>query len=291
MDNPQAQKARAFHALHLAQTGFILPNAWDVGSALVLAAAGFPAIATTSAGIAFSLGRPDYQVADPSLAVGRDEMLSRAGQIAAALAIPVSADLEAGYGDAPQTVAETVRLAIEAGLAGGNIEDARPGGGLYDEGLAAERIAAAHDAARASGGRFVLNARTDALQDGGPEAVAAAIRRANLYRAAGADCLFVPGTTDPGLVRTLAAEIEGPLNVVMGLGEALGSAGALIAAGARRITFGGSLARAALGLVARAARELQQAGTIGYAAGQLPQAELNRLFAAARGRAGQAASA
>ncbi|MFC3079144.1 isocitrate lyase/phosphoenolpyruvate mutase family protein [Phenylobacterium terrae] len=287
MDISQATKARAFQALHLAQTGFILPNAWDVGTALLLAAAGFPAVATTSAGIAFSLGRPDYQVADPRLAVSRDEMLRRSGEIAAALSAPVSADLEAGYGETPEAVAETVRMAIAAGLAGGNIEDARPGGGLYDEVLAAERIAAAREA---GGDRFVLNARTDALQAGAPESLAACIRRANLYRAAGADCLFTPGTTDPAVVRTLVAEIDGPLNVVMGLGEAGGDARELIAAGVKRVTLGGSLARAALGLVRRAAEELRDEGTISYARGQLPQSELNRLFAAARATAEQASA-
>lgn len=277
----QAARTAVFRALH--ERGFILPNAWDVGSAVVLAEAGFPAVATTSAGIAFSLGRPDYQVADHRLALSREETLARAGEIAAALAVPVSADLEAGYGDAPEAVAETVRLAASAGLVGGNIEDARPGGALYDEALATERIAAAAEAARAAGG-FVLNARTDALQAGEEDPLADAIRRANLYRAAGADCLFVPGTTDPATVRTLAAEIEGPLNVVMGLGEAGGNARELLAAGARRVTLGGSLARAALGLVRRGARELIEAGTIGYAAGQIPHGELNRLFAEARGR-------
>src|SRR5690606_19086128 len=124
----QAARTAVFRALH--ERGFILPNAWDVGSAVVLAEAGFPAVATTSAGIAFSLGRPDYQVADHRLALSREETLARAGEIAAALAVPVSADLEAGYGDAPEAVAETVRLAASAGLVGGNIEDARPGGGL-----------------------------------------------------------------------------------------------------------------------------------------------------------------
>lgn len=281
-------KAAAFRALHEAETGFILPNAWDVGSALVLAAAGFPAVATTSAGIAFSLGRPDYQVADPRLAVGREAMIARAGEIAAALRVPVSADLEAGYGDKPEDVAQTVRLAVAAGLAGGNIEDAKPGGGLYDETLAAERIAAAREAA---GDAFVLNARTDALQDGGPAAAAAAVRRANLYRRAGADCLFTPGTTDLSVVRTLVAEIDGPLNVVMGLGEAGGDARALIAAGVKRVTLGGSLARAALGLVRQAARELQEHGTIAYARSQLPHGELNRLFAAARAPAVKGAAA
>lgn len=284
MSEASDAKARAFKAMH--EQGFILPNAWDLGSALILAAEGFAAIATTSAGVAFTLGKPDYRVADRALAVTREETLARAGEIARGLTIPVSADLEAGYGPRPEDVAETVRLAIAAGLAGGNIEDADPQGpGLYDATLAAERIVAAREVIDAAGGAFVLNARTDALQGGGAAGLAEAIRRANLYRQAGADCLFTPGTTEPGAVRTLAREIDGPLNIVIGLGESGGDARALLAAGARRITLGGSLARAVYGLVRRAAQELKAKGTIGYAAGQIGQDELGRLFAAGRAAA------
>jgi 2-methylisocitrate lyase-like PEP mutase family enzyme len=275
-------RSAAFAALHRAPTGFVMPNAWDAGSALVLAAAGFPAIATTSAGIAFSLGRQDYAVSDARLGVSREEMFLRMGEIAAAVALPVNGDLEAGYGDTPEAVAATVRLAIEAGLAGGNIEDKRPRAGLYDESLAALRIVAAREAIDACGSAFVLTARTDALQDTSAGAIATAVRRANRYREAGADCLFAPGPSDLATVRTLVKEIAGPLNVVMGLGTAEGNARELIAAGVQRISLGGSIARAALGFVRRCAEELRDAGTISYAAGQIPQGELNALFARAR---------
>jgi 2-methylisocitrate lyase-like PEP mutase family enzyme len=234
----QAEAARQFLALHTAPKGFILPNAWDAGTAAVLAAQGFPAIATTSAGIAFSMGRPDYQVADPTRAVTRERMFERIAEIVAAVDIPVSADLEAGYGDSPQAVADTIRLAVAAGLAGGNIEDKTPGrAGLYDEALAVERIAAARGAAP----DFVLNARTDLLLQGGD--LDAAIRRGRLFLEAGADCVFVPGTVDPAATRALVGGMGGPVNLVMGLGTSAGNAHELIALGVHRITVGGSLAR------------------------------------------------
>jgi len=278
-----ASRVSAFAALHRARPGFVMPNAWDAGSALVLASAGFPAIATTSAGIAFSLGKQDYAVSDARLGVSREEMFLRMREIADAVALPVNGDLEAGFGDAPEAVAATVRLAIEAGLAGGNLEDKRPGAGLYDEALAVERIAAAREAIDAQGSAFVLTARTDALQSPSEDALAACIRRANRFREAGADCLFAPGASDVPTVRRLVREIAGPLNVVMGLGTAEGNARELLAAGVQRISLGGSIARAALGFVRRAAEELRDRGTIGFAAGQIGHGELNALFASGRG--------
>jgi 2-methylisocitrate lyase-like PEP mutase family enzyme len=275
-------RAATFAALHRTRPGFVMPNAWDAGSALVLASAGFEAIATTSGGIAFSLGKQDYQVSTERLAVTREEMFERMRQIAAAVALPVNGDLEAGFGDAPEQVARTIRLAIEAGLAGGNIEDKQPGAGLYPESLAVERIVAAREAIDRSGSAFVLTARTDALQSAAPEALADAIRRANRYREAGADCLFAPGAHELEVVRRLVREIAGPLNVVMGLGTAEGNARELLAAGVQRISLGGSIARSALGFVRRCAEELRDAGSISFAAGQIPQPELNQLFARAR---------
>jgi len=277
----QESRTAAFTALHHAKPGFIMPNAWDVGSALILAAAGFQAIGTTSAGVAFSLGQPDYAVADRSLGVSRDEMLRRLAEIAAAVPIPVNGDLEAGYGDTPEEVAATVRAAIEAGLAGCNIEDKQPFAGLYEEALAVERIRAARAAIDAVGSRFVLTARCDALlqsRDGLREAVA----RSNRYREAGADCLFTPGVSDMRSIAILAREIEGPLNMVMGLGNNDGVAHEWLDAGVQRISVGGSIARTALGLVRRAADELRDKGTISFAKGQIPQAELNALFARMR---------
>lgn len=284
--DPAGTPGQRFLALHRAATGFVMPNAWDAGSAIVLAAEGFAALGSTSAGIAFAHGRPDYAVQAPGLALDRDTMLTALRAIVQAVPqLPVNADLEAGYGNTPEAVAETVRLAIEAGAAGCNLEDADPAnGGLYDVGLAGERIAAARDSIRACGRPFVLTARTDALMhgQGSPEALADAVQRGRRYRAAGADCIFPPGATDPASARRLVQEIGGPINLVLGLGESSGNARALIEVGVQRISVGGSIARAALGLVRQAARELQERGTVTYAAGQIPQGALNALFAQAQ---------
>jgi 2-methylisocitrate lyase-like PEP mutase family enzyme len=268
-----------FATLHRNKHGFIMPNAWDAGSALILAASGFPAIGTTSAGIAFSLGKQDYAVSDSRLAVSRDEMFRRMAEIASAVDIPVNGDLEAGYGDEPDAVAATVRAAIEAGLAGGNIEDKKPfEPALYDEALAIERIRAARNTIDAMQSDFVLTARCDAIQwsEGG---VAAAIERANRYREAGADCLFTPGASDMKTIAILAREIDGPLNMVMGLGNTEGNAHEWLAAGVQRISLGGTIARAALGFVHNAAQELREKGAISFAEIQMPHAQLNALFA------------
>ncbi len=260
-----------FARLHEAGT-FLLPNAWDVGSARVLAAAGFPAIATTSAGVAFSLGRADHDY-DPDGRVDRDTMIGRVRDIVHAVGVPVSADLEEGYGRAPQTVADTIGLARSAGAAGGNIEDftgdrAAP---LYEYELAVERI----HAARAAADDFVLVGRTDALLCGLP--LDEAIRRANAYLAAGADCAFVPGASDAATIATLVRALDGPLNVVMGLTGTL-SVEDLRELGVRRVTVGGSIARAMYRHLMDAARELFERGTFEYAANQVPQDELNGMF-------------
>lgn len=261
-----------FADLHREGT-FLLPNAWDAGSARILEAAGFPAIATTSAGIAFSLARPDH---DYENRVDRDTMLRRVAEIAAEVSVPVSADLEDGYGHRPETVAETVKAAIAAGAAGGNIEDftgdrADP---LHDTEKAVERIQAAREAIGAE--PFVLVGRTDAMLFGQP--IGECVKRANAYLAAGAHCAFVPGASDAATIATLVRELDGPLNVVMGLtGNAL-SLDDLRELGVRRVTVGGSIARAMYRHLIDAARELAQHGTFGYAADQVPQDELNRMF-------------
>src|SRR5512146_2649248 len=184
----QREKAETFMAMHAAPRGFLMPNVWDAGSAVVWGDEGFVALGTTSAGIAFSIGKPDYDVRDPRLAVSREEMLDRIRQIVDAVPVPVNGDLEDGYGDRPEDVAETVRLAIDAGLAGGNIEDNDPRAeGLYDEGLATDRIRAARAAIDASGSAFVLTARIDAYLQSphDRDALETCIRRAKLYREAG----------------------------------------------------------------------------------------------------------
>ncbi|MEV8371217.1 isocitrate lyase/phosphoenolpyruvate mutase family protein [Kribbella sp. NPDC056861] len=267
-----------FQELHDASTGFVMPNAWDAGSAVLLAEAGFPAIATTSAGIAFSLGKGDHTLPDGAPAVSREQMFERMQQIAEAVGVPVNGDLEDGYGESPSQVASTIELARAAGLAGGNIED-YDGHTLYAETLSVERIVAAREAA---GSDFVLTARTDGQLLTTPTSLGDSIHRANLYREAGADCLYVPGVTELSAITTLVKEIDGPLNVVLGLGTSSLTTHQLLDAGVQRISLGGSIARAALGFVRAAAAELQQHGTISFADNQIPQGELNELFAAVR---------
>jgi len=286
IDNQRArQLGECFAALHRGLSGgFIMPNAWDAGSAILLAQAGFPAIATTSAGIAFSLGRPDY-CEDPSLAVPREMMFARIAEIAEAVDVPVNADLEAGYGDTPEAVAATVSEAIACGVAGANIEDRNPvTGSPYDPGLARERIAAAVAAVGAGGRPFVVTARCDAGLVGGT--IEEAILRLRSYQTAGAGCLFAPGFSDLGSAERLLGELDAPFNFVAGLGPSTAAPRDLIALGARRISLGGSIARAALGLVRAAAEELRELGTIDFAKRQIPQDQLNSIFTAARNRSG-----
>jgi 2-methylisocitrate lyase-like PEP mutase family enzyme len=279
----QQQKAAAFKAMHHAPRGFVMPNAWDAGSAIILAESGVQAIATTSAGIAFSMGRPDYNVHDPRLAVPRAAMFERMREIVEAVPLPVNGDLEEGYGDRPEDVAETMRLAIGAGLAGGNIEDRSPRiEGLIDERLAAERIRAAREAIDAASSDFVLCARTDAFQMPGEDALKTAIRRARLFHEAGADLVYPPGIADLDTVRTFVRECGAPANMVSGLRAALPVAD-LLDAGVARISLGGAIARATLGFVRQSVRELVEQGTLRFAADQLPQRELNALFTRARG--------
>ncbi|MFJ6085461.1 isocitrate lyase/phosphoenolpyruvate mutase family protein [Streptomyces sp. NPDC092369] len=280
MDSNRRQLAERFVELHK-EGCFLLPNAWDVGSAKVLEAAGFSALATTSAGVAFSLGRPDHDFfADAGGAgrVDRDTMLGRVREIAGGVSVPVSADLEDGYGEAPEVVAETITAALATGAAGGNVEDftgerERP---LYGQDLAVERIRAAREAVDRGGEPFVLVGRTDVLLVGG--SLDECVRRANAYLAAGADCAFVPGAADAVTIGTLVRELDGPLNVVMGLtGNALGMA-ELRELGVRRVTVGGSIARAMYRRLVLAARELAESGTFSYAEDQMSQGELNSLF-------------
>ena len=257
-----------FLALHHGQ-GFVLPNAWDPGSARLLEQVGFPALATTSAGIAFALGRPDGSL-------DRDTMVEHVTRIVAAVAVPVSADLEAGYGASPDDGARTVALVRELGVVGANLED-QLGGELFEIDEAAARIAAARAAAPT--GTFVINARTDTyFHDGARDAFAETIERATRYVEAGADCIFVPGVDDADTIQRLAAEIPAPLNIVAGLTATLLDAPTLFSLGVKRVSLGGSLARAALSLVERAGRELFESGTLGFLDGAISYAELQRRF-------------
>lgn len=271
-----------FRALHRAPGGFLMPNAWDAGSAIVLAGLGFDAIGTTSAGIAFALGKPDHDVRDERLAVRRDEMIEALRRIASAVHLPVNADLESGYGERIEDIVDTATMALQAGAAGLNLEDLdRTTGRPFERRQAVERVRAVCEAIKRLQPDFVVNARTDTLLEGG-DGLAEAIARANLYLQAGADCVFVPGITDLPRTRTLVAEVHGPLNLVVGLNEAGSSAHALRDAGVQRISVGGSIVRAALGLVRRAGEELLRSGTVGYASQQLSHGELNALFTQAR---------
>ena len=261
-------RAAALLALHTGP-GFVLPNAWDAGSARVLEQVGFPAIATTSAGIAWACGVPDGG------ALARDTMLEHVGRIVAAVSVPVTADLEAGYGDTADHVGRTVVRAVELGAVGANLEDAGMRG-LFGVEEAVDRIAAAR--AAAPRGTFVLNARTDTYFAGTTgDVFAQTVERAVRYIEAGADCVFVPGVVEEDTIRRLAAAIPGPLNVVAGLANTI-DAPTLFLLGVKRVSLGGSLARAALSTVERAGRELLDSGTLGFLDGAIAYADLQRRF-------------
>ena len=265
---PAHDKAAALLALHTGP-GFVLPNAWDAGSARILEQVGFPAIATTSAGIAWSCGVPDGEALD------RDTMLEHVSRIVAAVGVPVTADLEAGYADTPDNVGRTVALAVEIGAVGANLEDAAKGG-LFGIDEALDRIAAAR--AAAPRGTFVLNARTDTYFAGTTgDVFAETVQRAELYLEAGADCVFVPGVVEQETIRRLSAAIPGPLNVVAGLANSI-DAPTLFSLGVKRVSLGGSLARATLSMLERAGRELYDSGTLGFLDGAMAYADLQQRF-------------
>ena len=271
----QAEKAAAFRALHAKPEAFLMPNAWDAGSAKILAGAGFEALGTTSVGIAALFGRPDYQ-----WAVSRAEMLEACAAIAAAVPLPISGDLEAGYGDAPEACAETIRLSAEAGLVAGSIEDhtSDPDMPLYDLPLAVERVRAAVEAAEATGMDYTLTARAECYLVGHDDPMAESIRRLNAYHEAGAHCLYAPGQRTAEEIGTLVREVAGPVNVVMGLAGSALTVAELQDLGVRRISIGGSLARACLGLIRRAAEEMAGKGSFSFADGQIANGELIKLF-------------
>jgi 2-methylisocitrate lyase-like PEP mutase family enzyme len=268
----QTEKALAFRALHARPGAFVIPNPWDAGSARLLASLGFEALATTSAGHAFALGRRDGDGG-----VSRAETLANARAIVEATDLPVSADLENGFGDDPESAAETIRAAGAAGLAGGSIEDASgdPARPIYELSLAVERVTAAVEAARSLEGPFVLTARAENFLHGRPD-IEDTIRRLQAFEKAGAEVLYAPGLTQLDQIRALCASVSRPVNVVMGLVGGAFSVQQLAEAGVKRISLGSSLARAALGALMRAAREVREDGTFGFAAQAIQFAELNR---------------
>ena len=274
MSASQFEKAGRFRALHERPGAFVVPNPWDAGTARILAALGFEALATTSAGLAFTLGRRD---AEGTLT--RDEVLANARAIVEATDLPVSADLENGFGDGPDAVARTIRLAADVGLVGGSVEDATydPSRPIYDPAHAAERVAAAAEAARSLPFPFTLTARAENFLYGRPD-LDDTIRRLQAFEAAGADVLYAPGLPDIGAIRTVCAAVSRPVNVVAGLQGRPWSVAELAAAGVRRISLGSALCRAALGGLVRAAREITDRGTFTFANDAVPFADANAFM-------------
>lgn len=268
----QAQKAIAFRALHARDHAFIIPNPWDVGTARLLAHLGFEALATTSAGRAFSAGKRDNTI-------GRDEMLAHVAQIASATDVPVSADFENGFGDSPETVAETVRLGAAAGLAGCSIEDMsrQPGHAIYDIAQAAERVRAAAEAARSLPFHFTLTARAENYLVGKPD-LHDTITRLQAYQSAGADVLYAPGLTSKDDIASVVRSVDRPVNVVMGLQGVQLSLDELSALGVKRVSVGSALSRAALGAFLRAAREMKERGTFTFAADAVSFRDISAMF-------------
>jgi 2-methylisocitrate lyase-like PEP mutase family enzyme len=269
----QKTKAERFRALHTAAEILILCNTSDVGTARVVEAAGYTAVATSSAGVAWMMGYADGEN------IGREEMLSMVHRIARAVDLPVTADMEAGYGPRAEDVAETVRKTIEAGAVGINIEDGTRGATpLFEFERAVERIRAAREAADATGVPMVVNARTDGFLRGGKgeETFKEAVRRGNAYRQAGADCVFVPGVRDAQTIAALVREIDAPVNTLSGAPSP--PVPQLQALGVARVSIGGLLSLAAATLVRNAAKELRDSGTYSFAKGVILHPEMNSLL-------------
>ena len=266
----QRQRAEQLKALHARQGAFVIPNPWDAGSARFLAALGFEALATTSAGFAFSLGRLDGTLT-------LEEKMAHCRVLCAATDLPASADLEKCFADDPQTAAATILRAAQAGVVGGSIED-YSGSAIYDFTLAVERVQAAVEASRSLGFPFTLTARAENLIRGRPD-LEDTIRRLQAFEAAGADVLYAPGLKTLDEVRTVTSALSKPVNVL-----AAGLPGVTLAqlaeAGAKRISVGGALARSAIGELLRAGREMQESGTFGWMTQAAPGAEISKLLSA-----------
>jgi len=270
------KKAETLRALHHGDQPLVLPNVWDVGTAIIAAEEGFPAIATTSAGVAFALGLPDGE------AITREEMIAVVGAIARRVTVPVTSDMEAGYGDAPEDCAETTRVTIDAGAVGLNLEDGvdHVAGTVYDFDQAVARIRAARKAADGAGVLAVINARTDVYFSQSlarEEKTAEAIRRCNAYLDAGADSTFIIGPGVPNDIPELVREINGPLNIVAGFSTQ--TVDELAELGVKRISLGGMLSRAALGYYRDTLKQIKDTGRLDYSDIAIPHGDLNKLFA------------
>ena len=268
----QAEKGQAFRALHQRNGAFIIPNPWDIGSARMLAHLGFEALATTSGGYAFSMGQRDYTV-------DREMVLAHISALAPATDLPLSADLENGFGDAPEFVAETIRLAAAAGVVGGSIEDAtgRRADPIYEREHAVDRVRAAAAAARALPFPFTLTARAENYLRGQPD-IRDTIKRLQAYQEAGADVLYAPGLTSRDDIAAVVSSVDRPVNVVMGLQGVPLSLAELSATGVKRVSVGSALCRAALGAFLRAAREMREHGTFSFASEAVRPLEINATF-------------
>jgi 2-methylisocitrate lyase-like PEP mutase family enzyme len=270
----QSETAAAFRALHERPGAFIIPNPWDAGTARLLASLGFEALATTSLGLANSLGRPDG-----SLAVARKEVLDNCRVIAAATELPVTADLENGYADEPRAAAEMIRLAAETGIVGGSIEDATgdPAHPIYDFALAVERVHAAVETARALPIPFLLTARAENLLHGRPD-LDDTIRRLQAFERAGADVLYAPGLRDLAPMRAVVAAVRRPVNVVMSFADPAITAADLAGIGVKRISVGGALSRLALAGFLEGAREMKDHGGFTWMRRTVPSQNLTAVF-------------
>lgn len=268
----QTSKANAFRALHEAPGAFVIPNPWDGGSARVLAGLGFQALATSSGASATMLGKRDGMVS-------RDEALAHARAIVEATDLPVAADLEKGFGDAPDVVAETIRMAADVGLVGGSIEDATgdPDHPLFDIDVAVERVKAAVEAARGLDFRFTLTARTENFLRGKLD-LDDTIRRLQAFERAGADVLFAPGLPDLAAVRAVCAAVSKPVNFMAGIKGRSFSVAELEAAGVKRVSLATSLYRAAMTGLVHAGREISERGTFDYLDSIVTTATINELM-------------
>ena len=270
----QAEKAAAFRALHERPGAFIIPNPWDAGTAKLLASLGFEALATTSLGLANMLGR-----VDGTGGVSRSEVLDNCRAIAEATDLPVNADLENGYADEPRAAAEMIRLAAEAGVVGGSIEDATGDAAkpIYDFALAVERVHAAVEVARALPFRFVLTARAENLLHGRPD-LDDTIRRLQAFEKAGADVLYAPGVRDLATIRTVTSAVTRPVNVVMSAADPGLTLAELAEAGVKRVSVGGALSRLALAAFLEGAREMKDKGAFTWVRRTVPSRDLKHVF-------------
>ena len=272
--NNQTEKGKIFHALHERRQAFIIPNPYDVGTARLLAHLGFEALATTSAGFAFTVGRRDNTV-------DRERVLKHCADIAAATDLPVSADLGNCFGDAPETVAETIRLAAKTGIVGGSVEDMSGDNDnpIYEFELAVERVRAAADMARSLPFKFTLTARAENYLVGRRD-LKDTIKRLQAFTEAGADVLFAPGLTEKEDIAALVKAVDRPVNVIAGLQGMKLNVEDLSAIGVKRISVGSSLARAALGAFIRAAAEMNKQGTFAFADEAVSFKEISEIFEA-----------